>query len=69
MVTAALIQKEDAQQMKSLKEQIELEKLTSSRSSWCYSKGIHHPLPPNLPLLGLSGLRKLIKEGSKAIKA
>lgn len=34
MVTAALIQKEDAQQMKSLREQIELEKLASPRSNW-----------------------------------
>lgn len=49
VVTTATIQKEDAQQIKGLKEEIKLEKLTSPSSSWCNSKGIHHPLPPNVP--------------------
>lgn len=30
----------------------ELEKLTSPRSNWCHSKGIHYPLPPNSPFAG-----------------
>lgn len=52
VVTTAPSQKEDAQQMKCLKEERELEKLTSPRSNWCHSKGIHHPLPPNSPFAG-----------------
>ena len=52
VVTTAAIQKEDAQQMKGVKEEIELEKLISPRSNWYHSKGIHHPLPPNSPFAG-----------------
>lgn len=52
VATAALIQEEDAQQRQCLREETELEKLTSPRSHWCRSKGIHHPLPPNSPFAG-----------------
>lgn len=38
--------------MEWLKEEMELEKLTMLRSNWCHSKGIRHPLCPNLPFAG-----------------
>lgn len=52
VVTTAMMQEGDAHHMECLKEEMDFEKLTTLRSNWCHSKGIHHPLFPNSPFAG-----------------